>query len=172
MRPVEERRDEAYAQPTPRLLYVHDDLSDEVGRRFGPESPAVGLTRSLFQVLGRDRDRVIVLTLAEQVDRRETGLAQRAGEFEARSREREAQLAEAEKQARDRHFRRSLQVYQGMDPELVAADLQKKWGGGPEEKREVVSVLRSLPSRVSAEVMNAIADSATRVEIMKEVKGS
>ena len=75
MRPAEEPRGAfpsegaAYAQPTPRLLYVHDDLSDEVGRRLGPASPAAALTRSLFDLLRRDRDRVIVLTLAEQVDR-------------------------------------------------------------------------------------------------------
>ncbi|MBI4269987.1 MAG: hypothetical protein HY615_06605 [Candidatus Rokubacteria bacterium] len=59
----------AYAQPTPRRLYVHDDLSDEVRRRLGPASAAGALTRALFEVLRRDRDRVIVLTLAEQVER-------------------------------------------------------------------------------------------------------
>ena len=75
MRPAEEPRAASssegaeYAQPTPRRLYVHDDLSDEVGHRLGPGSPAAALTRSLFELLRRDRDRVIVLTLAEQVDR-------------------------------------------------------------------------------------------------------
>src|SRR5574342_889843 len=75
MRPAEEPRaaapsdGAAYAQPTPRLLYVHDDLSDEVGDRLGPGSAAAALTRSLFDLLRRDQDRVIVLTLAEQVDR-------------------------------------------------------------------------------------------------------
>ena len=59
----------AYAQPTPRLLYVHDDLSDEVAERLGPASPAAALTRSLFALLKRDPQRVVVLTLAEQVDR-------------------------------------------------------------------------------------------------------
>jgi hypothetical protein len=58
----------AYAQPSPRRLYVHDDLSDEVGRRLGAGS-AAALTRSLFELLRRDPDRVTVLTLAEQVDR-------------------------------------------------------------------------------------------------------
>src|SRR2546428_12903739 len=75
MRPAEEpgaaspSDEAAYAQPSPRRLYVHDDLSDEVGHRLGPGSPAAALTRSLFELLRRDRDRVIVLTLAEQVDR-------------------------------------------------------------------------------------------------------
>jgi hypothetical protein len=75
MRPAEEPRaaapsdGAAYAQPTPRLLYVHDDLSDEVGHRLGPGSAAAALTRSLFELLRRDQDRVIVLTLAKQVDR-------------------------------------------------------------------------------------------------------
>lgn len=60
---------EAYAQPTPRRLYVHDDLTDEVGRRFGPASPAAALTRALFELLGRDRERVVILSLADQVER-------------------------------------------------------------------------------------------------------
>lgn len=59
----------AYAQPTPRRLYVYDDLSDDVRHRLGPASAAAALTRALFDLLRRDRDRVIVLTLAEQVDR-------------------------------------------------------------------------------------------------------
>ena len=59
----------AYTQPTPRLLYVHDDLSDEVSRRLGPASDAAALARRLFDVLLRDGERVRVLTLAEQVDR-------------------------------------------------------------------------------------------------------
>jgi hypothetical protein len=59
----------AYAQPTPRLLYVHDDLSDEVSRRLGAASAAAALVRNLFDLLAQDRDRVRVLTLAEQLDR-------------------------------------------------------------------------------------------------------
>jgi hypothetical protein len=59
----------AYTQPTPRLLYVHDDLSDEVSRRFGAASAVAALVRRLFDVLAQDRDRVRVLTLAEQLDR-------------------------------------------------------------------------------------------------------
>src|SRR4029453_779213 len=57
----------AYAQPTPRLLYVHDDLSDEVAERLGPASPAAALTRSLFALLKRDPERVGVLPLAGPV---------------------------------------------------------------------------------------------------------
>jgi len=60
---------EAYSQPTPRLLYVHDDLTAEVGRRFGPASPAATLTHSLFELLGRDSGRVVMLRLADQVER-------------------------------------------------------------------------------------------------------
>ncbi len=58
----------AYPQPTPRLLYVHDDLSDEVVRRLGAASPAIALTRSLFELLG-DGERVVILTVAQQVER-------------------------------------------------------------------------------------------------------
>ena len=59
----------AYTQPTPRLLYVHDDLSDEVMKRLGPDSPAGALTRSLFELLATDRERVVVLTMDEQLER-------------------------------------------------------------------------------------------------------
>jgi hypothetical protein len=58
----------AYAQPTPRLLYVHDDLTDEVTRRLGAASPGARLARDLLELLAGDRDRVRVLTLAEQID--------------------------------------------------------------------------------------------------------
>jgi len=59
----------AYTQPTPRLLYVHDDLSAEVAERFGPASQAVALTRALFDAVGRDGERVVILCLADQVER-------------------------------------------------------------------------------------------------------
>jgi hypothetical protein len=59
----------AYPQPTPRLLYVHDDLSDEVARRFGGASRAAALTRSLFELLAGDGERVSIITMAQQVER-------------------------------------------------------------------------------------------------------
>jgi hypothetical protein len=59
----------AYAQPTPRTLYVHDDLSDEVAAAAGPASPAAALARELLALLAADHERVRVLTLAEQVER-------------------------------------------------------------------------------------------------------
>jgi hypothetical protein len=59
----------AYAQPTPRRLYVHDDLSGDVAERFGPASAAAALTRSLFSLLEGDRERVVVLTLGDQIER-------------------------------------------------------------------------------------------------------
>jgi hypothetical protein len=58
----------AYTQPSPRFLYVHDDLTDEVSQRLGESAPAAALVRNLFEVLGQDRERVRVLTLAEQLD--------------------------------------------------------------------------------------------------------
>ena len=60
---------DAYAQPTPRLLYVHDDLTEEVATGFGPASAAAALTRSLFELLGQDRERVVILTLEDQLER-------------------------------------------------------------------------------------------------------
>jgi hypothetical protein len=58
-----------YAQPTPRWFYVHDDLSDEVNRRAGPNSAAAQLAQELLRLLRADEGRVTVLTLAEQIER-------------------------------------------------------------------------------------------------------
>jgi hypothetical protein len=58
----------AYLQPTPRFLYVHDDLTDEVARELGAGSPAAEAARALLARLAQDRERVRVLTLREQVE--------------------------------------------------------------------------------------------------------
>jgi hypothetical protein len=58
----------AYPQPTPRLLYVHDDLTDEIARAEGAGSPAAVLARDLLALLARDPERVRILTLGEQVE--------------------------------------------------------------------------------------------------------
>src|SRR5215470_17406050 len=60
---------DAYAQPTPRVLYVHDDLTDEVARRQGSASPVAALAHSLIELLGRDRERVVILSLDDQLAR-------------------------------------------------------------------------------------------------------
>jgi hypothetical protein len=53
--------------PTPRVLYVHDDLTSEVTAAHGADSDAARLTTALFDLLRAD-GRVVVLTLAEQID--------------------------------------------------------------------------------------------------------
>jgi hypothetical protein len=60
---------EAYAAPTPKVFYIHDDLSQYVRQRQGEASPAWQLTRQLFALLRRDPRRVVVLTLEEQIAR-------------------------------------------------------------------------------------------------------
>ena len=57
-----------YPQPTPRLLYVHDDLTEEVAREFGETSLASSAARDLIALVARDRERVRVLTLREQLE--------------------------------------------------------------------------------------------------------
>src|SRR2546427_12825641 len=59
----------AYAPPTPRRLYVHDDLSDHVARRCGAGSPAALLARDLLAAVARQAERVRPLTLGEPVER-------------------------------------------------------------------------------------------------------
>jgi hypothetical protein len=54
--------------PTPRHFYVHDDLTDDVGERHGPNSAAAALVRELFTLVRRDSTRVTILTLGEQIE--------------------------------------------------------------------------------------------------------
>ena len=53
--------------PVPRTLYIHDDLSDGLGA-LRAESRARRLGQSLFALLRRDSARIVILTLAEQID--------------------------------------------------------------------------------------------------------
>jgi hypothetical protein len=60
---------EAYAAPTPQVLYIHDDLSGYVCRRLGSTSAARQLTRELFMRVRPDPSRVVVLTVESQIER-------------------------------------------------------------------------------------------------------
>ena len=57
--------------PVPRTLYIHDDLSDALG----DDARARELGQALFARLRRDRGRIVILTLAGQID----GLVARGG---------------------------------------------------------------------------------------------
>jgi hypothetical protein len=60
---------EAYAAPTPKVFYIHDDLSEYICQRLGKASPAWQLTRELFALVGRDPNHVVVITLEWQMTR-------------------------------------------------------------------------------------------------------
>jgi hypothetical protein len=60
---------ETYAAPTPRIFYIHDDLSEYVCRRQGEASLACRLTQELFALVRRGPRQVVVLTLEEQMAR-------------------------------------------------------------------------------------------------------
>ena len=59
---------EPYAAPTPKIFYIHDDLSDYVSRRHGEASPALRLTQELFTLVCRDPERVVRLSLDSQIE--------------------------------------------------------------------------------------------------------
>lgn len=61
------RGDVPYAAPTPKVLYIHDDLSDYVFRQHGPSSPAWRLTKDLFALMQRAPGRTVLLTLESQI---------------------------------------------------------------------------------------------------------
>jgi hypothetical protein len=58
---------ESYAAPTPKVLYIHDDLSDYVSRQHGQASPAWRLSREFFALVCLDPRRVVLLTLEPQM---------------------------------------------------------------------------------------------------------
>jgi len=57
--------------PTPKILYIHDDLSDDIGASHGAASEAARGVAVLLALVGRDVARVRILRLEEQL----TGLA-------------------------------------------------------------------------------------------------
>jgi hypothetical protein len=60
---------EAYAAPTPDVFYIHDDLTAYVCRTYGRDAPALQLTQELLARVQQAPQRVVVLTLAEQIER-------------------------------------------------------------------------------------------------------
>ncbi|HTT75845.1 MAG TPA: hypothetical protein VMF50_07680 [Candidatus Binataceae bacterium] len=56
-----------YAAPTPKILYIHDDLSEYILRRHGQASRAGHLVRDLFGAVCRNPMRAVPLTLESQI---------------------------------------------------------------------------------------------------------
>ena len=59
--------DTNYAAPTPRVFYIHDDLSDYVRQTQGEQAEAFRLTQDLLRVVCREPRRVVVLHLEDQI---------------------------------------------------------------------------------------------------------
>lgn len=58
----------SYAAPTPQVLYIHDDLSEDVRQTYGTDSVAFRLTQELLTLVCRHPQRVVLLHLEEQVN--------------------------------------------------------------------------------------------------------
>lgn len=100
--------DTAYAAPTPRVFYIHDDLSAEIHHTYGPTSEAWRLTQELFALLGRHTPHIVLLTEAAQI----TALV-----------------------ARERHTPFALTVGLGQAGERVAQRLHQRTGWFPTIQR-------------------------------------
>jgi hypothetical protein len=57
----------AYAAPTPRVFYIHDDLSAYVRQKHGEDSVAFRLTQELLALMRWPAPQVVVLQLEDQV---------------------------------------------------------------------------------------------------------
>jgi len=53
--------------PSPSTLYIHDDLTEEVAHRHGPDSPAAHRARELLATLQKTGRHVIILDLERQL---------------------------------------------------------------------------------------------------------
>jgi hypothetical protein len=53
---------------SPGVLYVHDDLTDEVRAQHGSDSAVFALTGELMSLVARDSGRVTIITLASQLE--------------------------------------------------------------------------------------------------------
>ena len=53
--------------PTPKTLYIHDDLTDDIAAQHGADSDAARAVRSLLALVGRDVTRTRILKLEEQL---------------------------------------------------------------------------------------------------------
>jgi hypothetical protein len=62
-----ELEETSYTAPIPRVFYIHDDLSEAVRQTHGAGSLAFRLTQELFRVVRRQPQRVVVLTVEEQI---------------------------------------------------------------------------------------------------------
>ena len=56
-----------YVAPTPQVFYIHDDLSAYVRQTQGADSLAFRLTQELLRAVRRTPQRVVVLTVEEQI---------------------------------------------------------------------------------------------------------
>jgi hypothetical protein len=54
--------------PTPRTLCVHDDLTDVVRASHGDDSDALRQVGRLFEAIRAEGARIVVLSLAQQID--------------------------------------------------------------------------------------------------------
>ena len=59
--------DAAPSPPTPRTFFIHDDLTETVRQCYGDASEAFRLTQELFRLVRCDPQRVVVLTLEDQL---------------------------------------------------------------------------------------------------------
>ena len=117
-----------------------------------------------------EREAAILEAISRKVAENRASLATRTEDFERRHAAFRRRVEKERALKNDASFKKSLQLYQRMDPELVARDFEQKWAAGDEERRAVVETLRELPSRLSAEIIDAMTSSETRVAIMKEIR--
>jgi hypothetical protein len=119
-----------------------------------------------------DKERAVLSTIDAVLADREKAFQGKLTKLRSRQRKFDDEKKAADKKKEDANFKRVVQLYQGMDPELVAEDFQNKWKGTAEQKGEVVDLLRKMPARMSAEIMNSITDTKVRIEIIDRVRQS
>jgi len=119
-----------------------------------------------------DREIAVLQLVDEMVEKREAEFTDQRRVFAQQKQAFLAQRKAEEEKKGSARLKKTLQILQGIDAELVAQDFQNRWNDSkdPAEKEKVVDLLRRMPARQSSEIISAIQDSATRVAIMKEMR--
>ncbi len=118
-----------------------------------------------------DKEVEILNLVNDMVESRKEGLNAQRLALKQNQDDFQKKLAAEKKKQQDLRLKKTLQILQGMDTELIAEDFLKRWESkDPIEKEKVVDLLRRMPARQSSDVINAITDSLTRVAILKEIR--
>jgi hypothetical protein len=142
--------------------------------QIGSGEANVGFMRKKAYWQGQfDRESEMLRVIDMMLVSREQALSRRSQDLDAKDAVLHARIDAEAKRSTDANLKKALQLYQGMEAEVVAQDFTRKWATGTvDEKVEIVNLLRRMAPRFASEIVNAIDDPDVRMAIMKQMRES